>query len=270
MFDWLSKPYCPVDPSAKDWIERRLKWLSGQFPSNIFTDRPLVTPTEEFFLEGYEASKEAATVLFARICRLMGVSEDHVRLKFEKEDPNPILSWDGTRYPLLLVNNKGDYVPMQPAGTYSSSWRKHVITLTTNQIYDPSELVPTMAHELAHARLRGERRIRPDRFDEELLTDLTACFLGFAIFMANSPRVWKSQFTKWPGTQFNKPEYMTPPMFGYVLGHLAWHQGKIKPSWKQYLGPQVIGDFKDAARYLFETEDSSFKPNCPAESNSRS
>jgi hypothetical protein len=51
MFDWLSKPYCPVDPSAKDWIERHLKWLSQQFPSNIFTDRPLVTPTEEFFPE---------------------------------------------------------------------------------------------------------------------------------------------------------------------------------------------------------------------------
>ena len=99
MFEWLSKPYCPVDPSAKEWIERRLKWLSGQFPSNIFTDRPLVTPTEEFFLERYEASKEAATALFARICHLMGVSEDHVRLKFEKEDPNPILWWDGTRYP---------------------------------------------------------------------------------------------------------------------------------------------------------------------------
>ena len=261
MFDWLSKPYCPVDPSAKDWIERKLKWLSRQFPSNIFTDRPIMVPTEEFFLEPYEPSKEAAKAVFARICRLMEVSEDRVSLKFEKEDPAPILMWDGSRRPVLLVNNDGDYLPMQPAGTYSSSWRKHVITLTTSQIYHPGDLVPTMAHELAHARLRGERRIRPDRFDEELLTDLTACFLGFAIFMANSPRVWKSDFTKWPGTQFNKPEYMSPPMFGYVLGHLAWHQGERKPSWKRYLGPQVIGDFKDATRYLFETEDSSFQPS---------
>ena len=117
-----------------------------------------------------------------------------------------------------------------------------------------------MRSTIAQARLRGEGRIRPNRFDEELLTDLTTCFLGFAIFMANSPRVWPSGFTKWPGTQFNKPAYMSPPMFGYVLGHLAWHQGERKPSWKRYLGPQVIGDFKDATRYLFETEDSSFRP----------
>jgi hypothetical protein len=261
MFGWSSKPYCPVDPSAKDWIEGNLEWLSRRFPFNIFTDCPLVVPTEEFFPEPYEPSKEAATALFARICLFMGVSKDRISLKFEKEDPAPILMWDGSRSPLLLVDNKGDYVPLQPAGTYSTSWGKRVITLTTSQIYNFGELVPTMAHELAHARLRGERRIRPDRFDEELLTDLTACFLGFAIFMANSPRVWKSQFTKWPGTQFNKPEYMSPPMFGYVLGHLAWHQRERKPSWKQYLGPQVIGDFKDATRYLFETEDSSFPPS---------
>jgi hypothetical protein len=258
MFERLSNPYCPVDPSAKDWIEKNLKWLSRQFPSNIFTDRPLVVPTEEFFPEPYEPSKEAAKALFSWICRFMGVSEDRVSLKFEKEDPNPIQWWNGFRYPLLLVNNNGDYVPIQPAGTYSSSWRKHVITLTTSQIYHPDDLVPTIAHELSHARLRGERRIRPGRFDEELLTDLTSCFLGFAIFMANSPRVWKSQFTKWPGTQFNKPEYMSPPTFGYVLALLAWHQGERKPCWKRYLGPQVIGDFKDATRYLFETEDPSF------------
>jgi hypothetical protein len=171
-----------------------------------------------------------------------------------------MLMWDGSRRPLLLVNNDGDYVPIQPAGTYSSTWGRHVISLTTSQIYRPGDLVPTIAHELAHARLQGERRIRPGRFDEELLTDLTSCFLGFAIFVANSPRVWKSGFTKWPGTQFNKPEYMSPPMFGYVLGLLAWHQGERKPWWKRYLGPQVIGDFKDATGYLFETEDSSFSP----------
>lgn len=263
---WWSRPYCPVDPAAKGWIERHLKWLSRQFPSNIFTDGPLVAPNEEFFPEPYEPSEEAAKELFVRICHLMGVSEAGVSLKFEKEDSSPMMLWNGHRSPLLLVNDNGDYVPTQPAGTYTNSWGKHVITLTTNELYHHADLVSTMAHELAHARLRGERRIRPDRFDEELLTDLTTCFLGFAIFMANSPRVWVSQFTKWPGTDFNKPEYMSPPMFGHVLGHLAWHQGERKPRWKRYLGPQVIGDFKDATRYLFETEDSSFHPgSCSTE-----
>jgi hypothetical protein len=106
MFDWLFKPYCPVDPSAKEWIERHLKWLSRQFPSNIFTDCRLVAQTEEFFPEPYEPSKDAAKALFARICRFMGVSEDRVSLKFVKEDPCPIQWWDGTRHPLYLVRLK--------------------------------------------------------------------------------------------------------------------------------------------------------------------
>ena len=80
MFDWLTKPYCPVDSRAKDWIERHLKWLSRQFPSNIFTDRPLVVPTKEFFPKPYEPCKEAAKAMFVWICRLMGVSEDRVSL----------------------------------------------------------------------------------------------------------------------------------------------------------------------------------------------
>ena len=43
-----------------------------------------------------------------------------------------------------------------------------------------------------------------------------AFILGFAIFLANSPRVWISGFTKRPGTEFNKTEYMTAPMYGYA------------------------------------------------------
>jgi hypothetical protein len=72
--------------------------------------------------------------------------------------------------------------------------------------------------------------------------------------------VWDSGFSKWPGTHFNKPEYMTAPMFGYALAHLAWFQGRRKPSWKQYLGAGVINDFKDAVRFLYKTGDSTFRP----------
>jgi hypothetical protein len=37
-----SEPYCPCDPVTKIWIEKRLAWLSHQFPSNIFTDRATI------------------------------------------------------------------------------------------------------------------------------------------------------------------------------------------------------------------------------------
>src|SRR5208337_3197222 len=108
--------------------------------------------------------------------------------------------------------------------------RGYLVTLDTDELYNPGALVATMAHELAHARLLGEGRLRRPGHDHEVLTDLTALSLGFGIFMANSPRVWISQFTKWPGTEFNKPQYMTSPMYGYALAHLAWFQGQRKPA----------------------------------------
>jgi hypothetical protein len=248
MFEWLSSPSCPCDPLAKAWIERCLAWLSEQFPSNVFTGRPLVLPTPKFFPETYEPSKQAAKELLRRVCHFMGVSEDHVILKFYHE---PSKVW--------LVHDDGDWVP--PAtGTYERSGNKYVIRLDTNQIYQPDHVIATIAHELAHARLLGEGRQRRFGHDAELLTDLTACFLGFAIFMANSPRVWTSRFSTWPGTELSKPEHMSAPMHGYLLGLLAWFQNKPKPLWTKFLGPQVVFEFKQATRFLFKTEDSSFRP----------
>lgn len=252
-FLWF-RPYCPCDPMSKAWIERRLGWLSREFPSNIFTDRPLVLPTKEFFPERYEPSKESARGLLVRVCQYMGVSESRVTLKFNHV-PNKV--W--------FVDNSGGYVPWPyAAGTYSRSRQGYVITLDTDELGQPPHLVATMAHELAHARLLGQGRVRGRHHDDELLTDLTAFFLGFAIFMANSPRVWTTMFTKWPGTKFNKSEYMTSPMYGYALAHLAWFQGTRKPSWVKHLGSNVINDFKDSAKFLFKTGDSAFRPSSPS------
>ncbi len=53
---------------------------------------------------------------------------------------------------------------------------------------ESSMLVGTMAHELAHLKLMGERRVTGDEYDNELLTDLTAVFHGFGIFLGNLPK----------------------------------------------------------------------------------
>ncbi len=247
-FGWFA-PCCPCDPVAKEWIERRITWLSNQFPSNIFTDRPLILPTNEFFPEKCDASKEYAQAVLHRVCQFMGVERSRVLLRFSHE---PHKVW--------FVNDSGAYMP-HTAGMYSHSQTGHVITLDDGQLYHPADLIATMAHELAHARLLGEGRLRWHHHDDELLTDLTAFILGFAIFMSNSPRAWTSTFTKWPGTRVNKPEYMTSPMYGYALAHLAWFQGQPNPAWVKYLGTNVINDCKDAIRFLFRDGDSSFRPS---------
>lgn len=247
MLSWFS-PKCPVDPHAKAWVEERLLWLADEFGLDVFTRRALILPLEEFFPDPYNTSDEAVRVLLDRVCRYMDADPARVELKLF-DNPNP----------LWLVNDRGQYLPTA-AGLYEERRHKTFIRLETSQLHEPMTLVGTIAHELAHLRLLGERRIRDDVFDNELLTDLTVVFHGLGIFLANVPRSWESQITTWPGTQAKRPEYMTQPMFGYALAHLAWFRGEQKPKWAKHLRLDARACFKQGLRYLWATRDSKFRP----------
>jgi hypothetical protein len=97
-------------------------------------------------------------------------------------------------------------------------------------------------------------------FDNELLTDLTVVHFGLGIFLANTPRHWDSLYSKWPDTNLRKPEYMTPPMFGWALAHLAWFRGEGKPAWAKHLAWGARTNLKQGLRYLPEAGDSSYRP----------
>lgn len=248
MLGWLFPPSCPCDPAAKGWVEERLQWLSEEFDDHAFNGRPVVLPTPEFFPDPYDSSKRAVRTLLDRVCGYMDVVPDLVALKFVSDAGK-----------IWLVNESGQYLP-GAAGTYHEGKRKFIISIDKSGLDDLVGLVGTMAHELAHVRLLGESRIMREAYDNELLTDLTVVYFGLGIFLANTPRVWDSQYTKWPDTDLHKPEYMTPPMFGYALAHLAWFRGEEKPAWAQHLHWNARADFKQALRFLLKTGDSAYQP----------
>ncbi len=223
MFEWLFPSSCPCDRAAKAWIEGRLQWLSGEFDDHAFNGRRVVLPTQEFFPDRFDGSERSVRELLDRVCGYMDVAPDLVEVSLFS---NAQRIW--------LVNESGQYLP-QTAGTYQKVEDKFNIRLDESDLGNPMGLVGTMAHELAHVRLLGENRLSRDEFDNELLTDLTTVFFGLGIFLANSPRAWTSRCTKWPGTDLIKPEYMSRPMYGYALAHLAWFQGETKPAWARHL-----------------------------------
>jgi hypothetical protein len=254
MFEWLFPASCPCDAPSKAWIEKRLRWLCDEFDDHAFNGRPLVLPTPECFPDPYDDSERAARTLFKRVCGYMDVSPDLVHLKFVSEGGK-----------VFLVNDAGQYLP-GAAGTYSEGRENFIIRIDRIGLHDPMGLVGTMAHELAHLRLLGESRARADAYDNELLTDLTVVVFGLGIFLANLPRNWASDNKKWPGTGLIRPEYMSRPMFGHALAHLAWFRGEEKPAWAKHLHWNARPDFKQALRYLLETGDSTFSPKkLPAE-----
>lgn len=248
MFGWF-QPTCPVDAAAKRWIEERLNWLAREFPTNVFTEKPLILPTAEFFPDAFDGSHQSLRTMLDRVCGYMDVEPSRVELRTHQANRN-----------LWLVNDAGKPLPGAPAGTYEQYAHRFIIRLDEAEIDDLIGLVGTFAHELAHAKLLGERRLRGDEFDNELLTDLTVVFHGLGIFLANSPRHWDSQFSKWPGTELKKPEYMTSPMFGYSIAHIAWSRGERSPEWARYLHPSARTNFKQGLGFLWKTRDTTFNP----------
>jgi hypothetical protein len=248
MFNWF-QPVCPCDPAAKPWVEERLHWLTRQFGLHVLLEQPVVLPTEEFFPDPWDGSPKAARRMFNRVCGYMGVDPGAVELRLFDEKTTSLHALD----PTLGI----------AAGTWSSAeqpWEPAVVRIERAGLDRPADLVGVMAHELAHQRLLGERRANPAAFDNELLTDLTAVFHGFGVFLANNPRKSTGKLSHWPGTKLHRPEYLSEPMLGYALAHIAWHRDEERPAWAKALrwAPRAV--FKQGLRFLDKTADSSFKP----------
>lgn len=237
MFNWLFAPSCPCDPAAKTWVEERLRWLSEEFGLHILLERPVVLPTPEFFPDAWEATPKGARTLFRRVCQYMNVRPNCVELEFFNDKQ---ASWSNT--------------------FSGGTWSDGLIRLERSALDRPADLIGIMAHELAHQRLLGEDRFSSDEFDNELLTDLTAVYHGFGIFLANNPRKSTGELFCWPGTKLRRPEYLSEPMTAYAMAHIAWFRKELNPDWMKHLRWAQRSVFKEGLRYLEKTRDSSFQP----------
>jgi len=235
MFGWF-QPLCPLDTAEKAWVELRMNWLSAKLGQQRLLHATVMLPTPEFFPDELDGSAEDASKVFRRLCNHVKVDPQDILLSVES---NPAMTGAAGLYiqeipPRILVNEF--------------------------ELSDSESLVAILAHELAHHRLMGEQRVSGEEFDNELLTDLTTVVLGLGLFLARSPRNWRSQYFKWEATDFNRTEYMSPPMFGHALAHLAWFENDRRPHWIRHLPYEARHSLKQAIRYLFETGDSSFTP----------
>ncbi|HEX8912832.1 MAG TPA: hypothetical protein VF796_10770 [Humisphaera sp.] len=242
---WPFGSSCPVDDPSRRWLDAQLAWLAREFDGEGPVEQDLVLPTDACFPDPYDGSPAAVRRLFDRVRERMNVPAERVRLAI----------MDASRGP-MLVNGDGDLMPTA-AGLWEGGGGgdRTVVRLDRAQFARPMDLVGTIAHELSHERLLGEHRIDPDRFDNELLTDLTTVWLGFGIFLANSPRGdWKAIAGTWPGTDLRRPEYMTGPMLAYALARIAGLRFEERPAWATHMKWDARALFKQAMRWAAREE----------------
>lgn len=255
MFEWLFPPTCPVSPERKAWLERRMNWLGGQFGVRRLLARPVVLPTPEFFPDPYDGSPATAEALFARVCRYMEVSRSRITFSVFQADRDPL--------PRHLREGRS----AGAAGLYQADALGQVaVGVEQAQLADPMSLVGTMAHELAHVHLLGDRRLSPDTPDHEPLTDLLTVLYGLGIFTANSV-IRESSWSDGThaGWSVGRQGYLTGPEYGYAFALLALAREEAAPTWAAHLRLDVRSALKQGLRYLRSANESPF-PGAPAES----
>jgi hypothetical protein len=233
---WFSTTKCSVDDEAKKWLESLFIWLIKEFGDNVVRDTLVVLPTDEFFPDK-----------FSTVCEYMETVSDNFELYFY-EDEHQKLRHKTTFW---------DVSSSRAAGLYhEDEENKYVVGLKLEDEINPENLIATMAHEIAHARLLGEKRVSHENKNHEYLADLTTIIFGMGIFNANSAFSF-SQFTgtKSQGWSASRQGYLSEERFGYALAMFAYVRDEKSPSWAKFLKVGVKHHFTNSLEFLSKTSD---------------
>lgn len=224
----------------RPWFQKKFNWLIDQFGRDWFEQRPTIVPTEDFFPDPYDGSKQAARQMFDRVRDYMDVPLHLVSLNFYSE-ADGLDSMPGYR-PNHQQGSSGDY---------QRGSRRDRIRIREEGLSDPVGVIATLAHELAHVHLLGENRVWSDEKDHEPLTDLTTVFFGLGIFNANSV-ISDSTYsqTDMVGWSVSRQGYLTEKQFGYGLAMYAWAREELKASWFRHVRPTVRSYLKQNLAFM--------------------
>ena len=187
------------------------RWLLTYFGGEDFYNTiQLVLPTEAYFPLTVNSPEEAAKSTFKQVKHYAGLEEWPCILKKQKSDPNievgEILLVQGTEH--------------TPHGTFSINKKnKIIITYNPELTSNPTQMVATFAHELAHYLTSTASEPPPGGWENwEFATDIAATFLGFGIFQANSAFNFQ-QFSSGgtQGWQASRSGYLSEAEHSYAL-----------------------------------------------------
>ncbi len=210
MWNPFKKKHLLSDDSLHFQIET-FKWLLTYFGGDAFyKDTTLILPTEEFFPNIMRGPEELAESTFRCVQKYVGM--DNWPCELQEQEPDP----DYKVAPTTIIKG-GEYSPL---GTFSAkNSKKVIITYNPAIISDPSQLVATFAHELAHYLTGTCQEPPPGGWDNwEFATDIAGVFMGFGIFLANSAFSF-SQYTDIDsqGWSTSRSGYLSEPEFAFSL-----------------------------------------------------
>ena len=195
----------------KSWLVSRLAELIAKQGAAQFVSMPLVEPTPEFFPDLWSFSHRGLDRLVRRLMQYAGLSGLEVELD----------TYDGLEYSDSTEHERR--IRSSAALFWGIVDGRCRFGFNTQAPPDAEYMAGVMAHETAHAyRAHHKLSASTSEEEEELLTDLTAVYLGFGILTTNisyrfrtSGRMeGQSARHRW-STQ--AAGYLPPQAFAYLL-----------------------------------------------------
>ncbi|WKL57768.1 hypothetical protein Q1W73_01945 [Asticcacaulis sp. ZE23SCel15] len=244
---WPFKEAPFLDHDTARWHVDNMCWLIRNLANTpSFTETKMILPTPGFFVTGDKTGHALAEAIFAQVKKYAGMEDWPVQLVSDVQiyEPNADLVQATSRQTPLGMFMHDHQGPVQ-------------ISYAPQLLKTPANLIATFAHELAHYLLHSVADTLPCAPEEiEFLTDQTACFLGFGVFMANSAFVfeqWRDAGTGTQGWQGRKSGYL--PERDLVFDAALYIAAKgIDPEpamkcLKPHLAQQLKKALKDAGNY---------------------
>lgn len=219
------------------------KWLMKNFGGDAFyKETSLILPTREFFPTQISSPKEAALETFLQIKKYSGMSEWPCELI--EQEPDIEIQVAST----VAIQN----VPATPHGTFSSDNESVKISYNPNLTNNPSQLVATLSHELAHYLTATAAEPPPGGWDNwEFATDLAAVFLGFGIFLANSAFSFQQYIDfESQGWSYQRSGYLSEKELIFALAIFCKLKGIENNAPAKYLKPNLKKILTNSYRQL--------------------
>ena len=235
---WKNKNKLPISSEDRVWVDEDLNWLCNSFGEEHVMTIKTVTPTKNFYNRVFDGTENDAEFILKRTMELMSIHDVEIQLSYFSDSPT--LASDGS----ILSTPADMYGSWESAsGTYQQRGDEIIISVERGQLSDPISLIATISHELAHQILLGENRIEEN---DEFLTDLTAIFYGFGIFLGNSRFNMSSNIEGW---QSRGQGYLPEQIIAYAMAWLSFKRNE-NTDYTKYLKKSLAKYFNRSLEWL--------------------
>jgi hypothetical protein len=185
------------------------------------------------FYEQFDDQEEYAHFIFEKLAQFLKVDSSRINLLFFDEDDPNLETW------IVEYVETGS----RPVGFYVQNEEGYFILVEYKQLQAPAALIGTLAHELCHYVLIGEKGLLMEGEENEWLTDLLAISYGFGIFIGNLRFGYSSALSTWDRSSywvFHMQGYLPQQITAYALAKIEMDRNDFWPEWMDFLQ----GDFK--------------------------